>query len=209
MTSAQREPQSQPVFQKPGAPAAITSGDIHQTLPDYSPIHSRFARPVISPQLLRQLASLLCRSSSLRSHLLGKKYGKENVFRTSQRGSERAAEAARNCSKEPLWLTIAEVRFVAFLRKNAHTRTHAPGCKNSKSQVSPSAGLCSVLNQWTRLILMAEIGAQMKAGVPPACSQSRRCEQAGLPRPNGGHWRNVNNMTGSINLQLGRTRGAG
>lgn len=80
--SAQCEPQTR--LREPArlpearsASAAITSRDLQQTPPDYSPIHSRFARPVISPvissQLLPQFASLLCRSSSLRSHLLERK----------------------------------------------------------------------------------------------------------------------------------------
>lgn len=116
-----RSAQHEALELEPGAPAAITSRAFQHTPPDYSPIRSRFARPVISPQLLRQLASLLCRSSSLRSHLLGKKDEKENVI-GGAREAPRATQAAPN-RKEPKWLTIAEVQFVAFLRKKAHTHT--------------------------------------------------------------------------------------
>lgn len=82
------QPSVKLVFHEPGD-AAVISGDVRGTPPDYPAIPSPRHPSIIPPfQLLRQLASLLCRSSSLRSHLLGRKGGgEENVFRMTPRGS--------------------------------------------------------------------------------------------------------------------------
>lgn len=97
------QPSVKLVFHEPGD-AADSSGDVRGTPPDYPPIPSPRHPSIIPPsQLLRQLVSLLCRSSSLQSHLLGRKGGgEENVFRMTPRGSGGGAHipAARNCGTE-------------------------------------------------------------------------------------------------------------
>lgn len=92
------QPSVKLVFHEPGD-AAVSSGHVRGTPPDYPPIPSPR-----HPSIIRPPQSLLCRSSSLQSHLLGREGGggEENVFRMTPRGSGGGAHilAARNCGIE-------------------------------------------------------------------------------------------------------------